>query len=84
MDQLRFPLYRRSANGLNWYRINSPSELVEVQRVGRKHVIHRLSALAYPEHVRIQELIAMSDGHVEECPAEVVEKLLGQQHEEGR
>ena len=81
MDELRFPLYRRSANGLNWYRINSPKELIEVQRVGSRYVIHKLSALAYPEQVRIMELIAMADGHVEDCPSEEVEELLKQQPE---
>ena len=81
MPEPQFPLYRRSANGLNWYRINSPTELIEVQRVGSKYVFHRLLASAYPEKVRILELIAMADGHVEECPVEEVEKLLEQQAE---
>ncbi|MEO7081002.1 MAG: hypothetical protein ABIY71_05710, partial [Flavobacteriales bacterium] len=67
----------------NWYRINSPTELIEVQRVGSKYVFHRLLASAYPEQVRILELIAMADGHVEDCPAEEVEQLL-EQHPEGR
>ena len=82
MHQQPFPLYRRSSNGLNWYRINSPTELIEVQRVGKRYVLHRLLASAYPEQVRIMELIAMADGHVEVCPADEVEELLEQQ--EGR
>ena len=81
MDEVRFPLYRRSTNGLNWYRINSPTELMEVQRVGSRYVYHRLLASAYPEQVRIMELIAMADGHVEVCPAEEVEELIEQQAE---
>ncbi|MBS1939595.1 MAG: hypothetical protein JST38_01785 [Bacteroidetes bacterium] len=76
MQKYRFPLYRRSANGLNWYRIESESELTEVQAVGRRHVIHHLKAHAYPERLRIHGLITLEDGHVEECGAAEVEELL--------
>lgn len=78
MPEPQFPLYRRSTNGLNWYRINSPTELLEVQRVGSRYVLHRLSASAYPEQVRIMELISLADGHVEDCPAGEVEELLAE------
>lgn len=76
MNKPPFPLYRRSANGLNWYRIDSAMELTEVQRVGRRFVVHRMVAHAYPEKVRIMALMAMDDGHVVECGAEEVESLL--------
>lgn len=76
MEDLWFPLYRRSANGLNWYRIGSATELTEVQRVGGRYLLHRLEARAYPEKARIMDLVAMRDGHVEECPGEEVERLI--------
>lgn len=76
MQKHPFPLYRRSANGLNWYRIESESELTEVQAVGRRHVIHHLKAHAYPERLRIHGLITLEEGHVEECGAAEVEELL--------
>lgn len=76
MEQPRFPQYRRSANGLNWYRIDSDLTLVEVQRIGKRYLVHRLQAAAYPEKVRIMALLAMENGHVEPCPAEEVERLL--------
>ncbi|MBS1944480.1 MAG: hypothetical protein JST98_04610 [Bacteroidetes bacterium] len=76
MQKYRFPLYRRSSNGLNWYRIDSESELTEVQALGRRHVVHHLRAHAYPERLRIHGLITLEDGHVEECGAAEVEELL--------
>lgn len=79
MDDHRFPLYRRSINGLNWYRIESSTAMTEVQRVGGRHVVHRLEATAYPEKVRVMSLIGMHHGDVEECPAEEVERLIGEQ-----
>lgn len=71
-----FPLYRRSVNGLNWYRIESWTAFTEVQRVGSRYLAHRVLVRAYPERVRIQELIDMAEGHVQECPAQEVEGLL--------
>ena len=76
MDEPRFPLYRRSANGLNWYRVDSFTRLVEVQRVGSRLLLHHLQAVAWPEQARIRELIAMLDGLVEECSASEVEELI--------
>ncbi|HMN04813.1 MAG TPA: hypothetical protein PKD45_03730 [Flavobacteriales bacterium] len=83
MDDPLFPLYRRSINGLNWYRIDSPTAVTEVQRVGSRHVVHRLEAIAYPEQVRVLSLIDMHDGHVEECPAEEVEELIDRSGRQG-
>jgi len=71
-----FPLYRRSANGLNWYRIESWTAFTEVQRVGSRYIAHRVLVKAYPERVRIQDLIDMADAHVQACPAKEVESLL--------
>ncbi|MBS1548201.1 MAG: hypothetical protein JST38_18500 [Bacteroidetes bacterium] len=76
MEQTGFPLYRRSSNGLNWYRVDSPTEFMEVQRVGKRYVVHRVEAVIYPEKARVMALIAMDDGHVHACPAQEVEALL--------
>jgi hypothetical protein len=76
MQHVHFPLYRRSVNGLNWYRIESPVELTEVQRVGERYIVHRIKAELYPEKARIMALMAMDEGHAEACDAEEVERLL--------
>lgn len=79
MENASFPQYRRSINGLNWYRIESATKLVEVQRIGQRYVVHRLEAIAYPERVRVMSLIDMHDGHVETCSPEEVENLIGEE-----
>ena len=76
MEQTGFPLYRCSTNGLNWYRIDSPTVFTEVQRMGSRYVVHRMEAVIYPEKARVLGLIAMDDGHVHACPAQEVEALL--------
>ncbi len=78
MDEIRFPLYRRSSNGLNWYRIDSATEFTEVQQVGSRYVSHRVKAVIYPEKVRVMELIAADDGHVVACGADAFERHLSQ------
>lgn len=83
MQQQEYPAYRRSINGLNWYRIDSATELTEVQRVGRRYVVHRMRALAYPEQVRIMTLLAMEDDHVEVCGAQEMEQVLAQAEGQG-
>ena len=78
MDEPRFPLYRRSSNGLNWYRIESMTEFTEVQRVGSRYVAHHVKALIYPEKVRVMELIAADDGHVVACEVDSFKTHLAQ------
>ncbi len=76
MEQPAFPLYRRSANGLNWYRIESPTVFTEIQQVGSRLVVHRIVAVIYPEKARILGLIKMDDGHAMPCTAEEVGSQL--------
>ena len=76
MYENRFPLYRRSSNGLNWYRIDSATEFTEVQQVGNRYVSHRVKAMIYPEKVRVMELIAADDGHVVLCDEDAFESVL--------
>lgn len=78
MPQTRFPMYRQTANGLHWYRLESTTEFTEVQKVGSRYVSHRVKAVIYPEKVRVMELIAADDGHVLACGADVFERHLAQ------
>lgn len=80
MDEIHFPLYRRTENGLNWYRVESITEFTEVQKVGSRYVSHRVKAFIYPEKVRVMELIAAEGGHVVNCEAEAFETRLSQCH----
>ena len=76
MDDPDLPLYRRSVNGLNWYRITSPMMFTEVQRIGNRYIAHQVRALIHPDRVRIADLIAMENGHVVACEAFEFEAAL--------
>ncbi|MBK8339085.1 MAG: hypothetical protein IPK99_03295 [Flavobacteriales bacterium] len=57
-----FPLYRRSASGGNYYRIEAVDRFVEVQLVGSKVLRHDVIAGAYPERVLVQDMILCAHG----------------------
>jgi len=57
-----FPLYRRSASGRNYYRIEGTDSFLEVQLIGSKALRHAVIARAYPERVLVQDMIACSQG----------------------
>lgn len=57
-----FPIYRRTADGRHAYRIEAPDRFTEIQFVGRRVLLHEVVAKAYPEKLRIVEMIALADG----------------------
>ncbi len=57
-----FPLYRRMADGRHFYRIEGPQRFTEIQYVGKRTVVHLVEARAYPELVRIVEMIEGASG----------------------
>lgn len=71
-----YPQYRRSRNGRHCYRIEGPRAFTEVQLVGARAMIHRVRDAAYPEQVRIAEMIRMDEGRYTEMNAVDFERLL--------
>ncbi|QQR85433.1 MAG: hypothetical protein IPJ76_12535 [Flavobacteriales bacterium] len=70
------PVYRRSANGRNFYRILSGTAFTEVQLIGSRSIVHDVVAATYPERVLIADMVAMTDGHFLPCtPAEFDEAM---------
>ncbi|MFT3884170.1 MAG: hypothetical protein QM724_01695 [Flavobacteriales bacterium] len=67
---LRFPIYLKRTNGLNWYRIDADDRFVEVQRIGGRSLVHEVQARSYPERSRIADLLAGEAGAVVPCSAE--------------
>lgn len=59
-----FPQYRRSRDGRHAYRIEGPRAFTEVQVIGSRAVIHRVKDAAYPEQVRIREMIDGSEPYI--------------------
>ncbi|HMQ75490.1 MAG: hypothetical protein IPM49_15390 [Flavobacteriales bacterium] len=57
-----FPQYRRSAHGTNYYRIEAEDRFEELQLIGSRVLRHRVEARAYPERVRVMEMLEGADG----------------------
>lgn len=57
-----FPVYRQLAGGGHFYRIDSPDAFQELQRIGSRLAHHAVHAAAYPEKLRIAEMIACAEG----------------------
>ena len=53
-----FPAYRQLASGRHYYRLEGPTAFSEIQVIGRRLVVHRVQGAAYPEQVRIAEMLA--------------------------
>ncbi len=51
-------MYRRLADGRHFYRIEGPRAFTEIQVIGRRAVLYRVEAAAYPEQVRVAEMVA--------------------------
>lgn len=58
MDKQVFPVYRKLAGGRHYYHILAEDRFDELQRVGSHWVLHEVHAAAYPERVRVQEMLA--------------------------
>lgn len=71
MEQQEFPQYRRMKGGRNLYCITAPDHFVELQGVGRGWLRQEVSAVAYPEKVRIAEMLLFNDGAYEPLDADV-------------
>jgi len=63
-----FPVYRRLHGGAHLYRITASDRFDELQRIGGRWVLHHVAATAYPELVRVHEMLAAS------APYEVAEE----------
>jgi hypothetical protein len=75
-----FPVYRRTSDGLHHYRILAADRFEEVQRIGRRYVFHDVLATAYPERVRVAEMIAVSEGRYLPSNAEEWDRVMDHVH----
>lgn len=73
-----FPAYRRLAGAGHLYRIDGPCRFVELQRIGRRWVMHVVDGGAFPEQVRIQEMLRLEDGRYEAISREEWERALAE------
>lgn len=62
MTNTPFPIHLRLTQGHSVYRIGSETAFIEVQRVGRRFIAHRITAHTWPERLRIADMLANADG----------------------
>ncbi len=67
VEDRQFPLYRKYANGQRYYKIMSLTEFEEIQRIGKRFIIHQHKAIQYPEKLFILDLMEMKLEGVLEC-----------------
>lgn len=71
------PIYRRSTNGRNFYRILSETAFTEVQLIGSRSIVHYVVAATYPERVLIADMVAMTNGHFVPCAQAEFDVAMG-------
>lgn len=60
------------------YRIESETSFTEVQRVGNRYLAHRISALTWPERLRIADMLANRDGSLTRYTPEEFDRWLNE------
>lgn len=55
-----YPVYRRLVGGSHYYRIIDPTRFEELQRIGARWLFHHVEAKAYPEQLRVREMIDLA------------------------
>lgn len=65
MEQPQLPAYRQLSGAAHYYRILSLEHFQELQRIGSRWVLHEVHAAAYPERLRVHEMLACTAPFVE-------------------
>jgi hypothetical protein len=61
---MNFPQYRKLMNDRSFYRIDSERSFYEIQLIGSKCFLHQTEAKQYPEIIRIQDMLSLSEPFV--------------------
>ncbi len=70
-----FPQYRRYSNGSSYFKILDDRTFIEYQVVGNRVFEHRITAIQYPEILRIKEMLGLELPGIEVADGEHVESL---------
>lgn len=58
MEHSALPAYRQLRGGAHYYRILAEDHFEELQRIGSRWLLHEVRATAYPERLRVHEMLA--------------------------
>jgi hypothetical protein len=64
MTTFEFPQYRKLVNDKSFYRIEDEKHFTEKQRIGKQVFTMIVEAKQYPEILRIQDMLACTEGFV--------------------
>ncbi len=56
-EDIQFPQYRRYKNGLSCFKIISPKEFIEKQKIGSKTISNHVHANQFPEQNLIYDMV---------------------------
>ena len=73
-----WPQYRRTVSGSNHYRIEAEDRFTELQRLGKRWIVHEVRRAPCPERVRNHEMLSEWEGHFVPEEAQVFEALLAE------
>lgn len=82
MGKEGYPAYRRLVGGTSYYRILHAKRFEELQLIGKRWLYLDVDAKAYPEQLRVREMMDMA-GPFDELDAQEWERALrlaGKQH----
>ncbi|MBP7513416.1 MAG: hypothetical protein KA791_02640 [Flavobacteriales bacterium] len=78
MHHAPFPVYLRLTGGYSLYRIESETSFTEVQHVGSRYLAHRISAITWPERLRIADMLMNRDGSLARSTPEEFDHWLNE------
>ena len=61
---MSYPIYRKYADGLTYFKITSDSEFQELKRQGKYYSLSNFRCKIHPDRVFMNDLIACSDGFI--------------------
>jgi hypothetical protein len=61
---MSYPIYRKYADGLTFFKITSETEFQELKRQGKYYSLSNFRCKIHPDRVFMNDLIASSDGFI--------------------
>jgi hypothetical protein len=61
---MSYPIYRKYADGLTFFKITSDTEFQELKKQGKYYSLSNFRCKIHPDRVFMNDLIACSDGYI--------------------
>lgn len=74
-EDIQFPQYRKYSNNKNFFKLISPKEFEEIQVVGSKKIIRKITATQFPEMNLIADLCFYATEFIKQSTQKEFEEL---------